>query len=157
MRGATKLDHQVKDILKNQSAEPKLFTHHFFFSCFQIRNSLDPNLQNTDLYKKFKDKILSFIKIKSNSVFSVRDVYGVKPLFRLRVHFSHLNAHKVCHGFKDRTNSVCDCGSATETTLHFLLQYQQYQRRLELLNSIYNLDPKIRNLMINFCTYYYTD
>ena len=42
---------------------------------------------------------------------------------------------------------MCDCGSATETTLHFLLQCQQYQAiRLELLNSIYNLDPKIRNL-----------
>ena len=41
---------------------------------------------------------------------------------------------------------MCDCGSATET-LHFLLQCQQYQTiRLVLLNSIYNLDPKIRKL-----------
>ena len=38
----------------------------------------------------------------------------------------------------------CDCGSATETTLHFNLQCQQYQKiRLELRISIYNLDPKI--------------
>ena len=42
---------------------------------------------------------------------------------------------------------MCDCGSATETALHFLLKCQQYQTiRLELLNIIYNLDPKIRNL-----------
>ena len=42
---------------------------------------------------------------------------------------------------------MCDCGSATETTWHFLLQYQQRQIiRLELLKSINNLDPKIRNL-----------
>ena len=42
---------------------------------------------------------------------------------------------------------MCDCGSATETTLHFLLQCQQYQTiRLELLNSIYNLDPKVMDL-----------
>ena len=42
---------------------------------------------------------------------------------------------------------MCDCGSATETILHFLLQCQQYQTiRLELPNSIYNLDPKIKNL-----------
>ena len=40
-----------------------------------------------------------------------------------------------------------NCGSATETKLHFLLQCQQYQTiRLELINSIYYLDPKIRNL-----------
>ena len=42
---------------------------------------------------------------------------------------------------------MCDCGSATETTLHFLSQWQQYQAiTLELLNSIYNLDPKMKNL-----------
>ena len=74
------------------------------------------------------------------------NVYGVKPLSRLRLNFSHLNKCKVRHSFKDGTNCLCDCGSATGTTLHFLLQCQQYQRIAELLNSIYNLDPKIRNL-----------
>ena len=45
---------------------------------------------------------------------------------------------------------MCDCSSATETTSHFLLQCQQYQTiRLELLNSIYNLDPKVKNLSNN--------
>ena len=48
------------------------------------------------------------------------------------------------HGFKDGPNCMCGCGSAI---LHFFLQYQQYQTiRLELFNSIYNLDLKIRNL-----------
>ena len=74
------------------------------------------------------------------------NVYGVKLPSRLRLNFSHLNKRKVRHGFKDGTNCMCDCGSATETTLHFLLQCQQYQRITELLNSIYNLDSKIRNL-----------
>ena len=42
---------------------------------------------------------------------------------------------------------MCDCGSATETTLHFLFQCQQYQTiRLELPKNIYNLDPNIRKL-----------
>ena len=125
-------------------------------------------MQNIDSYKKFKGKISPFIKIKLNSVFSVHDVYDVKLLSRLRLSFSHLNEHKVRHGFKDRTNCMCDCGSAIETILHFPLQCQQYQTiRLELLNSIY-LDPKIRNLSNNklhfytycyhlsFYTYYYT-
>ena len=88
--------------------------------------------------------------MKSNSILSVHDVHGVKLLFRLRLNFSHLNEHKVQHGFKDGTNCMCDCGSATETTLHFLLQCQQYQTiRLELLNSIYNLDPNIRKINRN--------
>ena len=74
-------------------------------------------------------------------------MYGVKLLSRLRLDFSHLNEHKVRHGFKDGTNCMCDCGSALETTLHFLLQCQQYSTiRLELLNSIHNVDPKIKKL-----------
>ena len=85
--------------------------------------------------------------MESNSIFSVHDVCGVKPLFRLILNFIYLNDRKVQHSFKDVTNCMCNCGSATETTLHFLLQCQQYQKiRLELLNSIYNLDPKIRKL-----------
>ena len=74
-------------------------------------------------------------------------MYGVKLLSRLKLNFSHLNEHKVRHGFKDGTKCMRNCGLATETTLHFLLQLQQYQTiRLEIFNSIYNLDHKIRNL-----------
>ena len=63
-----------------------------------------------------KVKITPFIKIKSSFVFSVHDVYGVKILSRLRFN----TKHEVRHGFKDGTSSLCDCGSTTETTLHFL-------------------------------------
>ena len=101
------------------------------------------------IYKEFISKISPFINIKSNSTFSDHGVYGAKLLSRSRFNFSHLNEHKVRHGFEDGTNCMCDCGSATETTLHFLLQCQQYQTRLELLNSIYNLVPKIRTLSID--------
>ena len=128
-------------------AVTKIFQLSFYPCCIKIWNSLDPNLQNIDSYKEFKCKLSLFIKIKSNSIFSVHDVYGIKTLSRLRLKFSHLNEDKVRHGFKDGTNYMCDCGSAAETTIHFLLQCQQYQTiRLELLNSIYNLDPKIRDL-----------
>ena len=41
--------------------------------------------QYIDSYKEFKGKISPFMKIKSNSVFSVYDVYGVKLLSRLRL------------------------------------------------------------------------
>ena len=111
----------------------KGFQSSFLTYCIKIWNDLDPELQNKDSYKEFRSKISPFIKIKPNSIFSVHNVYGVKILSRLRFSFS--------------TNCVCDCGSATETTLHFLLQCQQCQTiRLEVLNSIYNLGPRTRNL-----------
>lgn len=70
---------------------------------------------------ELKGKILPFIKIKSNYVFSVHDVYGVNFLSRLRLNFSDLNEDKVLHGFENITNSTCVCGSVTETKLHFLM------------------------------------
>ena len=39
-------------------------------------------------------------------------MFGIKRLPRLRLNFTHLNEHKVRHGFKDETNAICDCGSA---------------------------------------------
>ena len=94
MRGATTLDHKLKDTLKNQYA-----ALHFFS---------DPDLQNIDSCKEFKSKISSFIKMESNSIFSVHDVYGVKLLFRLILNFIYLNDRKVRHSFKDVTNCMCD-------------------------------------------------
>ena len=120
MRGATTLDHQLKDILKNQSAELQVFQPSFFLYCIKIWNVLDPDLKNMDLYKEFKSKNHHLLKL--NVIFLVYDVCGVKLLSSLRLNFSHLSEKKVHHCLKDGTNSMCDCDSATETTLHFLFQ-----------------------------------
>ena len=69
--------------------------------------------------KELKGKIVPFIKIKSNPVFSMHNVYDVKLLFRVRINFNHLDEHKVGHGFKDKTKSMCDYGSTTETKIIF--------------------------------------
>ena len=108
----------------------------------------DPDLQNIDSYKEFKGEISLFVKIKLNSVFSVQNVCGVKLLSRLRLIFSHLNEHKVCHDFKDGTNSMCDCGSAIETlrekypnTEFFLVHiflYSDWIRRFTPLISVFS-------------------
>ena len=148
---ASERSHNTRSSTKIHLEEPicrtKVFQSSFFLYCIKIWNGLDPDLQNIDSYKEFKSKMSPFIKIKLNSIFSVQDVYGVKLLSRLRLNFSHLNKHKARHGFKDGNNCMCDCGSATEAILHFLLQCQLYQTiRVELLNSIYNLNPKIRKL-----------
>ena len=77
----------------------------------------------------------------------MHDVSGEKLLSRLRLNFSNLNKHKARDGFKDVSDCMGHYVSSTETTLHFLLQCQKYQTmRLELLNSIHNLDLKTRIL-----------
>ena len=54
---------------------------------------------------------------KENSVFGAYDIYGIKLLTRLGLRFSHLNEHK----FNDTINPMCNCGAATEATIHLLL------------------------------------
>ena len=110
--------------LEESICRTKVFQPSIFPCCIKIWNGLDPDLKNMNSNKEFKCKISPFIKIKTNSIFSVHDVYGVKLLSRLRLNFSHLNEHKFRHGFKDKTNCICDYVLATETTLHFLLQCQ---------------------------------
>ena len=73
-------------------------------------------------------------------------MFSVKLHSRVRLNFSHLNKHKVRHGFKDGNNCMCDYGSATGTTLHFLLKCCSLKQRLQLFNSICKLDTKMRNL-----------
>ena len=43
-------------------------------------------------------------------------------LTRLRLKFTHLNKHKLCHNFKDTVFAMCDYGTETETTGHFFLR-----------------------------------
>ena len=70
-------------------------------------------------------------------------MHGVKLLSRLRLNSSHLNEHKVRHGFKDATNCMCDSGSATETTLHFhLLLYESKLHSFEIKREIIKLTIK---------------
>ena len=102
--------------------------------------------------------ILSFIKPKENSVFEIHDIKGLKLLTRLRLNFSHLNEHKIRHGFKDRVDPMCKCGVETETTPHFLLRCRllEGQAIIQLLEQdpwtiyILLLHPLRITLMKNF-------
>ena len=47
-------------------------------------------------------------------------MFMVQKFSRLRLNFSYLNEPGI--PFKDGTNSMCDCGSGAEATLHLLLQ-----------------------------------
>ena len=41
---------------------------------------------------------------------------------------------------------MCNCGAATETTIHYLLRCRLYSiQRVELLNGVYKLDSTLQN------------
>ena len=87
---------------------------------------------------KFKETIISFIRLKENSVFAIHDTKGLKLLTRLSLNFGHLNEDKFRHGFKDTVDPMCKCGVETEKTLHFLLCCSLYSNNTtELLDNIY--------------------
>ena len=93
---------------------------------------------------KFKETIISFIRLKENSVFAIHDTKGLKLLTRLSLNFSHLNEHKFRHGFKDTVDPMCKCGVET---LHFLLRCRLYSNiRTELLDDIYTVDSSLNKL-----------
>ena len=122
--------HSTKSSTQRHLEEPmcrtKIFQSSFFPYCMKIWNGLDSVLENIDSYKASKSKISPFIKIKSNSIFSAHDVYGVKLLSRLRLNFRHLNVHKVWHGFKDGTNCMCDVRLQNRVSNNKIRISQQY-------------------------------
>ena len=63
--------------------------------------------------------LMSFFPLKQRSLFSI--TWPSKLLAELRLQFSHLNAQKSRHNFKDCVSPICDCGAETETTCHFFL------------------------------------
>ena len=65
-------------------------------------------------------------------------------LSRLPLKFSHLNEHKFRHNFNDALSPMCDCGSETETTYHFLLRFPFFAiNRQKLLNNLLKIDPSL--------------
>ena len=82
-------------------------------------------------------------KKKKNSVFSIYDPLGVKLLSRLRLQFSHLNEHKLRHGFGDTINAMCACASEVETTEYFLLRCRlSSPQRLESISNFQKLQSR---------------
>ena len=56
------------------------------------------------------------------------------------------NEPKFRHTFNDTINPMCNCGSATEATINYLLRCRLYSvQRAELLNGVYKLDSTLHN------------
>ena len=113
--------------LWNPENIPMLRTNHNFFknsffpSVIIEWNKLDLEIRNSENLLTFKNKILSFIRPCSNSIYGINDALGVTYLSRLRLGLSHLREHKSKHGFLDTVDPYCNCGQDVESITHFFL------------------------------------
>ena len=98
----------------NANIPPLTINHYlknfFFLSTITEWNNLDPNLQNSDTYKTFKNTILKFLKPSPDSVIKCHNPQGIKFLTRFKLSLSHCREHKFKHGFQDLLNPLCKCG-----------------------------------------------
>ena len=118
----------------------------FFPYCTKKWNQLNNGINKVESIKKLRKTLIKVIRTKENPIFGVSDIYGIKVLTRLRFNFSHLNEGSFRNNFNDTINPTCNCGAATETTIHYLLRYQLYSlQRVELLNAAYKLDSLDKN------------
>ena len=88
-----------------------------------------------------------------NSVFDACDPVGLKLLTRLRLGLSHLKEHKFKHGFDDTIDPFCLCNLEVESTSHFFLRCINFNiLRLDLMNKLFSIDPKILDFDENSLT-----
>ena len=130
--------------MKTLSGRTNAFNASFYPYSIKEWCALSEEIRN--VVNKFNEIILCFIRPKENSVFAIHDTKGLKLLTRLRLNFSHLNEHKIRHGFKDRVDPMYKCGVETETTPHFLLRCRLYPAiRTEPLDDIYIVASSLTN------------
>ena len=92
--------------------------------------------------------LLIYFKTDENSIFDIHNPIGIKVLSRLRPNFSHLNAHKFCHIFRDTVNTSYLCNAKIETTSHYLLHCPLFsEQKTKLFENLGNLD----NTLLNNC------
>ena len=129
---------------------PTFFARHdylknsFFPSAITEWNKLDCFVKNADSFHVFKKHILNFVRPLPNSIFNIHNPLGIKYLTRLRIGFSHLKEHQFRPNFQDSVDAMCSCGSATETTKHFLLHCPNFHlQRQTLFDKIATIDSNI--------------
>ena len=91
-------------------------------------------------YKVSKNTLMTlkdlndFKRPAGNSVFAIRDKFGIKLLTKIRVNFSDLRDHRFNHNFNCE-NPICSCGIEDETSLHFFLRCPHFTTHRSILIS----------------------
>ena len=120
------------------------FKNSSFPSTISEWNNLDCKIRNSRSLSIFKMNLLNFIRPCANSIFNIKNPYGIKLLTRMRLGLSHLRDHKFKHCSQDTLNPLCDFGNDTETATHFFLHCPNFHTpRQTLLNNIRNINEQI--------------
>ena len=106
--------------------------------------ALGEEIRNIVSVNKFREIILSFIRSKENSVFTIHDTKGLKLLTRLRLNLNNLNELKFRHGFRDIVYPMCKRGLETKQNSTFscvagcilLLKQNSWTKYQLLLHSL---------------------
>ena len=92
-------------------------------------------------FGKFKSNLIKSVRTSPSSNFGVTDVFGLRLLTQLRVDLNDLRVHRLRHhGFRDCPSALCACGTADESTSHFLHRCPRFSSQRTILYS------KIRSL-----------
>ena len=119
----------------------------FFLSAIIEWNELDSNISCSPSYKLFRKRILEFIIPQPYTIFHVLNSLGLTYLTRLRVGLSHLREEKFRHNSRDSLNSICNCGSAIESTQHYLLHYLNFKNEKQsLLPNVRIVNPNVLSM-----------
>ena len=129
--------------------------HHFFKSSFFPSTiiewiKLDLNLKNSRSYEIFKRKILTFVRLSSNSVFFChnsereREKERERYLTRRSLAFSRLRCHNLNIHSKIFKSKHCSCSLEVEVTRHFLLHCPNFTNdRRNILKNLHDIECSI--------------
>ena len=103
-----------------------MFESSFFPYTFKEWSHLNEEIRNTEPLSQFRKTILSPIRPKQNSVFSMHNFNNINLLSHLRLNLNHLNEQEFQHNLKDTIDPICSCGLVPETIFHYILHCNLY-------------------------------
>ena len=110
------------------------YDNSFFLYCIKEWNHLEDSVKSLQSLSLFKNHLNKFIRPVRNSIFEIRDNFGIKILSKIRVEFSDLRDHRFNHNF-NCVSSLCFCGFVDETSLHYFLCCPRYHAQRAILLS----------------------
>ena len=102
---------------------------------------LPADVRSIPSFGKFKSNLIKSVRPSPSSNYGVTDIFGLKLLTQLRVDLNDLRVHRLRHGFRNCPSALCACGTADESTSHFLLRCPRFSsQRTDLFSKIRSLD-----------------
>ena len=128
---------------RNNNAFPAIrterYANSFFPSTIKEWINLSEEAKSKPSVQSFKKYLNNFKRPAGNSIFGIRDKFGIKLLTKIRVNFSDLRDHRFNHSFNCE-NPICSCGVEDETSVHFFLRCPHFSAlRAVLLSKILDI------------------